>query len=96
MRKLSTDLILAARITETFKRLYNTTSKLHKATSSIKFIKKVLYNKVTPSFGQISGQFIDKQDQIHAEQNLTLLLQTYFEIKRTNKHIYLTRREIIR
>ena len=89
MRKLSTDLILAARITETFKRLYNTTSKLHKATSSIKFIKKALYNKVTPSFGQISGQFIDKQDQIHAEQNLMLF-------KRTNKHIYLTRRGIIR
>ena len=72
MRKLSTDLILAARITETYKRLYDTTSKLHETTSNIKFIKKALYNKVVPSFGQIRSQFINKQDQIHAGQNVML------------------------
>ena len=72
MRKLSTDLILAARITETYKRLYNTTSKLHETTSSIKFIKKALYNKVMPSFGQISSQFINKQNQIQAGENVML------------------------
>ena len=62
MPKLFIDLILTVRITETYKILYNTTSKLPKTAKSTGFIQKAYYNKVTPSSAQTNGQFINKQD----------------------------------
>ena len=72
MAKLFTDFILTTSTAEIYNKLYNTTSKLHKSASSIGFIKKTLYHKVTPKFAQINGQFINKQDQIDAERKLML------------------------
>ena len=72
MAKLFTNFILTSRITEIHNELYNTTSKLHKSASSIGFIKKALHHKVTLRFTQISGQFINKQDQIDADRKLML------------------------
>ena len=67
MAKLFTDFILTTYIAKIYNKLYNTTSKLHKSASSLGFIKKALHHKVTPKFAQISGQFINKQDQIDAD-----------------------------
>ena len=67
-------------------KLYNTTSKLHKSASSVGLIKKALHHKVTPKFAQINGQFINKQDQIDAEQKLML--------SHLNRHV-LTLNELI-
>ena len=72
MEKLFTDFIPTSSTAEIYNKLYNTTSKLHKSASSIGFIKKPLYHKVTPKFAQINSQFINKQDQIDAEQKLML------------------------
>ena len=41
-----------------------TKSKLHKRASTIGFIKKILYIKVTARLAQINGQSINKQDQV--------------------------------
>lgn len=57
-------------IAEIYNKLYNTTLKLLKTASSIGFIKKDLYNKVTLRFAQINGQFINKQDQVDAQRKL--------------------------
>ena len=66
------DFIRATRIAEIYNKLDNTTSKLHKSGPSIGLKKKAPYHKVTQKFAQISGQFINKQDQIDAERKLML------------------------
>ena len=73
MAKFSTDLIIANRIDQIYSKLYKTKSKLNKAASRIGFIKQNFYNKVAPRFARINGKFINKQDQVDAEQKLMLL-----------------------
>ena len=38
-------------------------SKLHRSAGNIGFIKKALFNEVTPKFAQARGNFINKNDK---------------------------------
>ena len=46
---------LPKRIAVKKKDLSNVTSKIHKTTGSIGFIKKALYHEITPKFAQVQG-----------------------------------------
>ena len=45
-------------------------SKLHKSSSSRAFIKKALYQNVTPTFAKVKGQFLNGNVKLNAEKVL--------------------------
>ena len=63
---------LPKRIAVKKKDLSNVTSKIHKTTGSIGFIKKALYHEITPKFAQVQGNFINKNSKYKAEKSILL------------------------
>ena len=53
-------------IADIYKKFIKVTSKLHKTSSSIGFIKKALHHNVTTTFAEIRGQFVNNKDQLDA------------------------------
>ena len=47
-------------------------SKLHRSAGSIGFTKKALFNKVTPKFAQVRGNFINENDKYKSERSILL------------------------
>ena len=68
MANLSLLNILPDRVAVHFIQLKRITSKMHKTSSSIAFIKKAIHNAVTPTFAKVKGQFINKKDQLISEK----------------------------
>ena len=69
--------------------MYYSNENLHKTSSSIGFIKKVLHHNVTPTFAKIRGQFLNNKDQLDAERKLMISHLTQHDLKLkeiTNKH----------
>ena len=60
------------RIAVIYKDLRNVLSKLHRSAGSIGFIKKALFNEVTPNFAQVRGNFISKIDKYNSERSILL------------------------
>ena len=58
------------RIAVIYNKFHHLTSKLHKTSASIGFIKKTLFHRVTPKFAEIKGQFINQKDRYEAERRL--------------------------
>ena len=48
------------------------TSKLHRASGSISFIKKALHNEVSPKFAQVKGNFLNINDRFKSEKSILL------------------------
>ena len=83
MANLSIVKLLPKRVAELYKELKNITSKLHRTSGSIGFIKKALYNEVTPKFAQVKGNFININDRFKLEKSI--LLSHLNEHVRSNK-----------
>ena len=64
--------ILPKRIADIYKDLNNVTSKLHRTAGSIGFIKKALYNDITPKFAQVKGNFVNNNDRYKSERSVLL------------------------
>ena len=62
-----------------YKDLQNVMSKLHWSAGSIGFIKKALFNDITPKFVEVRGNFINKNDKYKSERSILLL--------RVNHHV---------
>ena len=76
-------------IADIYNKFIKVTSKLHKTSSSIGFIKKALHHNVTPTFAKIRGQFVNNKDQLDAERKLMISHLTQHDLKLkeiTNKH----------
>ena len=85
---------LPRRIANYFPKLQRTTQKIQKTSSSIGFIKKSLWNNVTPTFAKVSGSFANEAAKQKAEklclrshlaehyQNLKKLTSTHDQIVR--------------
>ena len=52
---------LPRRIAEIYYRLYKLSLKLHNTASSIGFIRKAIYNQVTPNFVKVQGHFLREE-----------------------------------
>ena len=63
---------LPRRIAVVYKDLRNVMSKLHRSVGSTGFIKKALFNEVTPKFAQVRGNFINKNDKYKPERIILL------------------------
>ena len=72
MENLSVINNLPKRIAVIYKDLRNVLSKLHRSAGSIGFIKKALFNEVTPNFAQDRGNFISKIDKCKSERSIFL------------------------
>ena len=72
MANLSTYFAYNNLIADIFNKPCSITSKLHKTTPSIGFIKKALHNNVTPKFAQIKEQFVNRHEYIQEERKLML------------------------
>ena len=72
MANLSIVKLLPKRVAELYKELKNITSKLHRTSGSIGFIKKALHNEVTPKFAQVKGNFININDRFKSEKRILL------------------------
>ena len=72
MANLSIVKLLPKRVAELYKELKNITSKLHRTSGSIGFIKKALHNEVTPKFAQVKGNFININDRFKSEKSILL------------------------
>ena len=70
MANLSIVKLLPKRVAELYKELKNITSKLHRTSGSIGFIKKALHNEVTPKFAQVKGNFINVNDRFKSEKRV--------------------------
>ena len=66
MANLFNGFITTNHIADIYNKFIKVTSKLHKTSSSIGFIKKALHHNVTPTFAEIRGQFVNNKDQIDA------------------------------
>ena len=60
-------------IADIYNKFIKVTSKLHKTSSSIGFIKKALHHNVTPTFAKIRGQFVNNKDQLDAERKIVVI-----------------------
>ena len=60
-------------IADIYNKFIKVTSKLHKTSSSIGFIKKALHHNVTPTFAKIRGQFVHNKDQLDAERKIVVI-----------------------
>ena len=70
--------ILPNRVADLYKQLKITTSKLHKSSSSIGFIKKALYNDVIPTFAKVKGHFTKDSDRLeHIKKSFKQALQPF-------------------
>ena len=60
------------------------TSKIQRTASSIGFIEQAIFNKFTPTFAKIKGQFLSENDRIVSEEHL---LTSYLKdhVKNLNK-----------
>ena len=83
MENLSIVKLLPKRVVELYQELKNITSKLHRTSKSIDFIKKPLHNEVTPKFAQVKGNFININDRFKSEKSI--LLSHLNEHVRSNK-----------
>ena len=72
MANLSIVKLLPKRVSKLYKELKNITSKLHRTSGSIVFIKKALHNKVTPKFAQVKGNFININNRFKSEKSILL------------------------
>ena len=70
-------------IADIYNKFIKVTSKLHKTSSSIGFIKKALHHNVTPMFVKVRGQFVNNKDQLDAERKLIIshLIKHYLKLK---------------
>ena len=76
-------------IADIYNKFIKVTSKLHKTSSSIGFIKKALHHDVAPRFAKIRGQFLNNKNQLDAEQKLMISDITRHDLKlkeTTSKH----------
>ena len=69
MANLSIVKLLPKRVTELYKVFRNVTSKLHRTSESIGFIKKALHNEVTPKFAPVKGNVININDRFKPEKS---------------------------
>ena len=58
------------RVAANYNNLRKIISKLHKLSSSVGFIKKSLFNNITPTFAKVKGQFINKNTKLNAEKEV--------------------------
>ena len=72
MANLSIVKLLPKRVAELYKELKNITSKLHRTSGSIGFIKNALHNEVTPKFARVKGNFININDRFKSEKSILL------------------------
>ena len=63
---------LPRRIAKLYQGLFSISSKMQRSAQSIGFIKKAIYNEVTPTFAKLKGQFINDKDRKKAEKDLLL------------------------
>ena len=70
MANLSIVKLLPQRVAKLYKELKNITSKLHRASGSISFIKKALHSEVTSKFAQVKGNFININDRFKSEKSI--------------------------
>ena len=68
MANLSLINILPDRVAVQYIQLKRIMSKMHRTSSSIAFIKKAIYNDITPVFAKVKGQFINKNNQLKSEK----------------------------
>ena len=62
-----------------YKEIKNITSKLHRTSRSIAFIKKAFHNEVTPKFAEVKDNFINTNDRFKSKK-ISLL-------SRLNNHV---------
>ena len=72
MANVSIVKLLPKRVAELYKELKNITSKLHRISGSIGFIKKAFHNEVKPKFAQVKGNFININDRFKSEKSILL------------------------
>ena len=68
MENLSIVKLLPKLVAKLYKEIKNITSKLHRTSRSIGFIKKALHNKVTPKFPEVKDDFINTNDRFKSEK----------------------------
>ena len=76
-------------IADIYNEFIKVTSKLHKTSSSIGFIKKALHHNMTLTFAEIKRQFVNNKDQLDAERKLMISHLTHHDLKLKeikNKH----------
>ena len=64
--------LLPRQIAKHYTKLKSVTSKIQRTKSSIAFIQKTLYYKVTLTFAKVKGQFINLKDQRSAVKKVLL------------------------
>ena len=64
--------LLPRQIAKQYTKFKSVTSKIQRTKSSIAFIQKALYYKVTLTFAKVKGQFINLKDQCSAEKKVLL------------------------
>ena len=70
MANFDTRKLITTEIAEIHNNLYKSLLKIHKLTSSIGFIGKCLYFKITPTFAKVKGNFANKHDKYAAERSI--------------------------
>ena len=72
MANLSIPKFFPRRVAVDFNNVIRVTSKVQKRAASIDFVKKVLYQEVTPTFALVKGQFKKERDKWKCEQKVML------------------------
>ena len=68
MANLSLVKLLPKPVAKLYKEIKDITSKLHRTSRSIGFIKKALHNEVTPKFAEVKDNFINTNDRFKLEK----------------------------
>ena len=68
MENLSIVKLLPKLVAKLYKEIKNITSKLHRTSRSIGFIKKALHNEVTPKVAEIKDDFVNTNDRFKSEK----------------------------
>ena len=68
MANLSLVKLLPKPVAKLYKEIKDITSKLHRTSRSIGFIKKALHNEVTPKVAEIKDDFVNTNDRFKSEK----------------------------
>ena len=62
--------VLYKRVAANYNKIKRIISKLQKSSSSVGFIKKSLFNNITPTFAKVNGQFINDNTKVNVEKEV--------------------------
>ena len=68
MENLSIVKLLPKLVAKLYKEIKNITSKLHRTSRSIGFIKKALHNEATPKFAEVKDDSVNTNDRFKSEK----------------------------